>query len=132
MATFTGVAGLVHWDSDNIGEITSFTLDVTHEPVENTALTSSFRSHLAGILSWSGSCDVNWSDTDTGQVAIWTELLTPVTKTLEFYTEGNTSGDIKWSGSAFIVSHNLTSSVNSMVTSSVSFTGTGGIVKATV
>ena len=45
MATYTGVAGLVHWDGDNIGELTSFSLDVNHEPVEDTVITDTARSY---------------------------------------------------------------------------------------
>ena len=131
MASFTGAAGLVHWDSDNIGELTSFTVDETSEPVECTTITSSFRAYKPGINAWSGSAEVQWSDDDTGQVALWTELATPVEKTLTFYPEGNTSGDITYSGNALITSMNVTSSVNSMITTSISFQGTGGLTKAT-
>ena len=72
------------------------------------------------------------SDDDTGQVAMWTELLTPVVKEMIFYPEGDTSGDIKWTGNAFITNHSLTSSTNSMVTMSISFQGSGAIAKAAV
>ena len=132
MSTFTGVAGLVHWDSDNIGELTSFSLDVNHEPVESTVLTDTTRSYEVGILNWSGSAEVMWSDDDTGQVAMWTELLTPVVKEMIFYPEGSTTGDIKWTGNAYIISHSLSTSINSMVTLSIGFQGTGALTKAAV
>ena len=132
MTTFTGVAGLVHWDGDNIGELTSFSLDVNHEPVEDTVITDTSRSYQAGIVNWSGSAEVMWSDDDTGQVAMWTELLTPVVNEMIFYPEGSTSGDIKWTGNAFITNHSLTSSTNSMVTMSISFQGSGALAKGAV
>ena len=131
MATFTGVAGLVHWDGDSIGEITSFSLDVNQEPVEDTVISDTARSYQVGILNWSGTAEVFWSDVDSAQVAMWTELLTPVAKEMIFFPEGSTTGDIKWPGNAIITSHYLTSSTNSMVSLSISFQGTGALVKGT-
>ncbi len=131
MATFTGVAGLVHWDGDSIGEITSFSLDVNQEPVEDTVISDTARSYQVGILNWSGTAEVFWSDVDSAQVAMWTELLTPVAKEMIFFPEGSTTGDIKWTGNAIITSHSLTSSTNSMVSLSISFQGTGALVKGT-
>ena len=131
MATFTGVAGLVHWDGDSIGEITSFSLDVNKEPVEDTVISDTARSYQVGILNWSGTAEVFWSDVDSAQVAMWTELLTPVAKEMIFFPEGSTTGDIKWTGNAIITSHSLTSSTNSMVSLSISFQGTGALVKGT-
>jgi hypothetical protein len=131
MATFTGVAGLVHWDGDSIGEMTSFSLDVNQEPVEDTVISDTARSYQVGILNWSGTAEVFWSDVDSAQVAMWTELLTPVAKEMIFFPEGSTTGDIKWTGNAIITSHSLTSSTNSMVSLSISFQGTGALVKGT-
>ena len=131
MATFTGVAGLVHWDGDSIGEITSFSLDVNQEPVEDTVISDTARSYKVGILNWSGTAEVFWSDVDSAQVAMWTELLTPVAKEMIFFPEGASTGDIKWTGNALITSHSLTSSTNSMVSMSISFQGTGALVKGT-
>ena len=131
MATFTGVAGLVHWDGDSIGEITSFSLDVNQEPVEDTVISDTARSYQVGILNWSGTAEVFWSDVDSAQVAMWTELLTPVAKEMIFFPEGSTTGDIKWTGNAIITSHSLTSSTNSMVSLSISYQGTGALVKGT-
>tara|TARA_R100000655_G_scaffold51610_1_gene89407 strand:- start:6338 stop:6736 length:399 start_codon:yes stop_codon:yes gene_type:complete len=131
MATFTGVAGLVHWDGDSIGEMTSFSLDVNQEPVEDTVISDTSRSYQAGILNWSGTAEVFWSDVDSAQVAMWTELLTPVAKEMIFFPEGASTGDIKWTGNALITSHSLTSSTNSMVSMSISFQGTGALVKGT-
>tara|TARA_R100001594_G_scaffold135056_1_gene176544 strand:- start:503 stop:901 length:399 start_codon:yes stop_codon:yes gene_type:complete len=131
MATFTGVAGLVHWDGDSIGEMTSFSLDVNQEPVEDTVISDTTRSYQAGILNWSGTAEVFWSDVDSAQVAMWTELLTPVAKEMIFFPEGASTGDIKWTGNALITSHSLTSSTNSMVSMSISFQGTGALVKGT-
>ena len=131
MATFTGVAGLVHWDGDSIGEMTSFSLDVNQEPVEDTVISDTTRSYQAGILNWSGTAEVFWSDVDSAQVAMWTERLTPVAKEMIFFPEGASTGDIKWTGNALITSHSLTSSTNSMVSMSISFQGTGALVKGT-
>jgi len=112
--------------------LSAWTLDVNQEPVESTVLGSSARSFKPGIITWTGSAECFWDESDTAQNQIDTDMATVDTKTLELYPEGTTSGDTYFTGTVIISSISRNSSVNGMVTASFSFQGTGGLTKTTV
>ena len=132
MASHTGVDGVLKYDSNPVAELTSWTLDVNQEPVESTVLGSSARSFKPGIITWTGSAECFWDESDTAQNQIDTDMATVDTKTLELYPEGTTSADTYFSGTVIISSISRNSSVNGMITASFSFQGTGGLTKTTV
>ena len=130
MANHTGSEGLVKVGGTNtVAEVRSWSLSHEAETIEDTAMGDSFRSHKAGLQSWSGSCDVFWDETDTkGQVA-----MAPGTSlTVAFYPEGADSGDTYYSGTALITSVERNAELDGMVESSISLQGVGGITAATV
>ena len=132
MASHTGVDGVLKYDSNAVAELSAWTLDVNQEPVESTVLGSSARSFKPGIITWTGSAECFWDETDTAQSQIDTDMATVTTKTLELYPEGTTSADTYFSGTVIISSISRNSSVNGMITASFSFQGTGGLTKTTV
>ena len=132
MASHTGVDGVLKYDSNAVAELSAWTLDVNQEPVESTVLGSSARSFKPGIITWTGSAECFWDETDTAQSQIDTDMATVDTKTLELYPEGTTSADTYFTGTVIITSISRNSSVNGMVTASFSFQGTGGLTKTTV
>ena len=130
MANHTGSEGLVKVGGTNtVAEVRSWSLSHESETIEDTAMGDSFRSHKAGLQSWSGSCDVFWDETDTnGQVA-----MAPGTSlTVGFYPEGADSGDTYYSGTALITSVERNADLDGMVEASISLQGVGGITAATV
>jgi hypothetical protein len=91
MANHTGSEGTVKVGSNTIAEIRSFSIDETHDAIEKTAMGDSYRSFKTGLLSWSGSIECWWDETDTsGQGA----LDVGASVTLNLYPEGATTGDI--------------------------------------
>lgn len=130
MANHTGSEGMVKVGGTNtVAEVRSWSLSHESETIEDTAMGDSFRSHKAGLQSWSGSCDVFWDETDTnGQVA-----LTPgASLTIGFYPEGADSGDTYYSGTALVTSIERNAELDGMVEASISLQGVGGITAATV
>ena len=83
MASHTGVDGVLKYDSNPVAELTSWTLDHNQETVESTALGSSARSFKNGIVTWTGSAECFWDESDTAQNQIDTDMSTVTTKTLE-------------------------------------------------
>ena len=132
MSSHTGVDGVLKYDGQPVAELSAWTLDVNQEPVESTVLGSSARSFKPGIITWTGSAECFWDESDTAQNQIDTDMATVDTKTLELYPEGTTSGDTYFTGTVIISSISRNSSVNGMVTASFSFQGTGGLTKTTV
>ena len=70
MATHHGKEGVVHVGGTNIGNATGFTVDTTHDVVEDTALGSSMKSYLVGRGTFTASIDMNFDETDSGQTAL--------------------------------------------------------------
>ena len=130
MAKHTGSEGLVKVGGTNtVAEVRSWSLSHESETIEDTAMGDSFRSHKAGLQTWSGSCDVYFDETDTnGQVA-----MTPgASLTVGFYPEGATSGDTYYSGTALVTSVERSAELDGMVEASVSLQGVGGLTTSTV
>ena len=130
MANHTGSEGLVKVGGTNtVAEVRSWSLSHESETIEDTAMGDSFRSHKAGLQTWSGSCDVYFDETDTnGQVA-----MTPgASLTVGFYPEGATSGDTYSSGTARVTSGERSAELDGMVEASVSLQGVGGLTTSTV
>ena len=130
MANHTGSEGLVKVGGTNtVAEVRSWSLSHEAETIEDTAMGDSFRSHVAGLQTWSGSCDVFWDETDTnGQVA-----MSPGSSlTVGFYPEGASSGDTYFQGTALITSVERSAELDGMVEASVSLQGVGGLTTTTV
>jgi len=128
MANHTGSEGTVKVGSNTIAEIRSFSIDETHDAIEKTAMGDSYRSFKTGLLSWSGSIECWWDETDTsGQGAI--DVGASVT--LNLYPEGATTGDIYYSRTALISLKAINASADGMVEASYSVQGSGGLTEST-
>jgi hypothetical protein len=128
MPVHAGVEGTVKVGSDTIGEVTSFTLDHTADTVETTAMGQSFRSRIVTLQSFSGSVEVFFNEGDAGQTA----ATVGSSLTFELYPEGADSGDTYFSGTGLVTGKNVNSTVDGMVTQTITFEGTGGLTTTTV
>ncbi|MFZ9066260.1 MAG: hypothetical protein ACO23R_02690 [bacterium] len=128
MATFSGSGGVVKVGNNAIGEIRSYSVDETMDTLEDTAMGDTSRTYKASLKSFSGSCDVLFDDTDTGQQAITVGSEV----TMSFQMEGDTSGDHKLSGTVLITGRSISASYDGMVEASLSFQGTGALTEGTV
>lgn len=123
MATFSGNNGVVRIASDSIKEVMSFTVNQNMEPIDDTVMGDSWRTHLAGLKTWDGTVECRWDDTDTaGQGA----LSIGASVTLDLYPEG-ISG-YKLSGLVSVTSISQTQSYdNTTVTRTFTFQGNGAL-----
>jgi hypothetical protein len=129
MATHKGSEGVVKIGSNTVAEVTGFSFDETADTIETTALSNSARSYVSDLVTFSGSIDCFWDETDsTGQGA----MSVGSTVTLNLYPEGGDSGDTYYSGSAVVTSISRANAIGSMVTASFSFQGTNALTSATV
>ena len=123
MATHHGKEGQVTSAGTVIGNVTGFTLDTTHDTVEDTQLSSTTKSFVAGRGTFTGSVDMLYDETDTPQ----TTLLTGRTLAFVFLPEGNTTGDESFSGSGIVTGMSIAVPLDGPVTRTVSFQGTGAL-----
>ena len=129
MATHIGRDGKIKVGSNAVAEVRSFSIEETGDTVEDTVMTDTARTYLATLTSFTGSADVFWDETDTnGQGA----LTVGSSVTINFYPEGDQSGDTYYSGSAIVTGVSRSSSFDGMVEASISLQGSGALTATTV
>jgi hypothetical protein len=128
MATHHGKEGVVTAGGTAVGELTSFTIETTGDVVEDTQLSDSTKSFLAGRTSFSGTLEMNYDETDAQQ-----EALTAGSEiSFVLLPEGNSAGDQSFSGSGIVTGMSINNAMDAIVSRSVTFQGTGALTKSTV
>ena len=128
MATHHGKEGVVTAGVTGVGELTGFTLETTADVVEDTALTDATKSFVTGRTSFSGTLEMSYDETDSPQ-----QTLTAGSEiAFVLLPEGNASGDEKFTGSGIITGMSVNNAMDAIVTRSITFQGTGALVRATV
>ena len=128
MATFAGKDGIVKIGSNAIGEIRSYSIEQTMDTIEDSSMGDTDRTYVASLKSFSGSMDVYFDETDTGQL----DVQVGDTGSISVLMEGDTSGDHSLSGSILVTGRTLTASFDGMVEASITFQGTGALTEGTV
>ena len=128
MATHHGKDAVVHVGGTNIGQATGFTVDTTHDIVEDTALGSSMKAYVVGRGSFTASIDMSFDDDDTAQ----TSLVQGSSLSFEFMPEGSGSGERKFSGTGIITGMSVGVTLDGVTTRTVSLQGNGGLTIGTV
>jgi len=127
MATHHGKEGVVKAGGTGIGELTSFTLETTADVVEDTQLSDSTKSFVAGRSSFSGTLEMSYDETDSPQ-----QTLTAGTSiSFVLGAEGDGSGDEIFSGSGIITGMSVNVGLDAITTRSVTFQGTGTLTRGT-
>ena len=128
MATHHGKEGVVTAGGTAIGELTGFTLETTGDVVEDTQLSDSTKSFLAGRTSFSGTLEMNYDEADAQQ-----ETLTAGSSiSFVLLPEGNTTGDQSFTGTGLVTGMSVNNTMDGIVSRSVTFQGTGALTKGTV
>ena len=128
MATHHGKDAVVHIGGTNIGQATGFTIDTTHDVVEDTALGDSMKSFITGRGSFTASIDMNFDDDDSAQGS----LVQGASVSVEFMPEGSGSGEQKLSGTGFVTGLCVGVTLDGVTTRTVSLQGSGGLTIGTV
>lgn len=129
MAVHKGSEGTVEVGDNAIAEIRSYSLEESADTLEITTMGDTARTYLPSLTTFSGSVDVYWDETDTtgqGALTIGAEV------TLNVYPEGDTAGDIYYTGSAIVTGVTRSASFDGMVEASISVQGTGALTSETV
>lgn len=128
MATHAGSEGTVKVGGSVLGEIRSFSLEISGEVIEDTSMGDTFRSFKPGLRVFTASVECFFDETDAAQNAldVGSQL------TLELFPEGASSGDTFFSGTVIVTGKTVTSSFDGMVEVAFSAQGTGGVTETTV
>ena len=130
MAEQKGIDGVVKVGTDNILNVTNFTIEETSETLDITSMSSTgnAREILPTFTAFSGSFDGYWDASDN---AMKHSSGTPPivrsgeTLTFEFYPEGESTGALYYSGSGIVTSVSRSAAFDGAVEFSVAFEGTG-------
>jgi hypothetical protein len=128
MATHHGKDAVVHVGGTSIGKATGFTVDTTHDIVEDTALGNSMKSYVVGRGTFTASIDMNFDDDDTAQGT----LVQGSSLSFEFMPEGSGSGEQKLSGTGIVTGMSVGVTLDGVTTRTVTVQGNGGLTIGTV
>lgn len=129
MATHKGSEGTVKVGSNAVAEIRSYSIEESADTIEDTSMGDSARSFKPSLTQFSGSIDVYWDETDTsgqGALSVGSEV------TLNFYPEGDASGDTYYTGSAIVTGVSRSASFDGFVEASITVQGNGALTETTV
>ena len=128
MGTHHGKEGVVTVGGTAIGNVTGFTLDTTHDIVEDTSLDASSKTFKAGRGTFTASIDMNYDETNTQQAS----LLQGASLSFVFLPDGNDSGDESFSGTGIVTGMSVGVTLDGITTRTVSLQGNGAITIGTV
>ena len=128
MATHHGKEGVVTAGGTGVGELTGFTLETTADVVEDTQLSDSTKSFIAGRTSFSGTLEMSYDETDSPQQT----LTAGSSISFVLLPEGNTSGDEDFTGTGIVTGMSINDALDAIVTRSITFQGTGALTRSTV
>ena len=129
MATHTGIEGTVKIGANAIAEVRTFSIKQSAETIEDTTITDTAKTFIAGQTSWSADISCFWDETDTnGQ----NTMTVGSSVTLNLYPEGATTGDVYWTGSAIVTSMDISVPTNGMIEASFAAQGSGALTRTTV
>jgi len=133
--TYTGESGTVEFGTDSsqsvVASVRSFTLDQETQTIEDTVMGSVDRTYKAGLSQFSGSMDVYFRDDNTGQLDLFNAIGSDTTNTINLYPSGTGQG-IKLSGNIIVTGHSISSNFDGMVEASITFQGSGALVRTVV
>ena len=129
MANHKGSEGVAKVGSNTIAEIKDFSLSETAETIDDTTMGDSARTKQVGLTTASGSMTAFWDETDTsGQGA----MTVGASVTLNLYPEGATTGDTYATLTALITEKGVSTTLDGMVETTVSFEANGAVTWSTV
>ena len=131
---YTGESGVIKFVGDDstvasVASVRSFSVDREVGTIETSVMGDTHRSYTAGLAQFSGSLDVYLRDNDAGQNNFLSYVENPATVAkIELFPSGETTG-IKLAGDVIITGHSITSNFDGAVEASISFQGTGSLVR---
>ena len=124
MACYAGKDGALSVAGVNIAMLTSWTVTQSAETLECAYMGSTWKEFKAGLLSWEGSADANFTDSTATQAA--NEVVVGTEVAVVFYPVD--AGTMSFTGTAIVTSIDNNASLGDVQTVSLSFTGTGALV----
>lgn len=132
MGVFNATSLIVEVGGIAVAHATDATLTVDHDLVDASSKSSSgWKDIISGQRSWSLSCSALQDYASSyGAESAFDAINGRTSATVTFTT--NETGDIEYTGTAFVASLTQNAPLEDVATWDVEFTGTGAIAKSTV
>lgn len=127
MAGIAGKDGKLVIASDTMAEVTNWSLDVSTDMLEDTALEDEWKTNVAGLSEWTATVEVSWLMSDTAQVACQNAFLNKTTVAPKFYVN---AANYYTSTAAYIESMSIADPVADLVTATLSLRGSAALTYA--
>lgn len=129
MANYQGNNGTVKIKSGSdtltaVADVRSWSVTMTREVVENTAMGDDFRTYLKGLQSYSGSMEIVYNDSESSVVDTAINPDTDAAVQVEFYADAVNTSTAKFVGTVIVTSFAVTNSYDGLMTATVEFQGT--------
>lgn len=136
MATYEGSAGSVKIKSGSdtltaVASVRTWSIDITRDTVEDTAMGTGNRTYKKGLQSYSGSMDIVFDSSESSVVSTAINPDTDNTVTVEFYAQ-DADNSTKFSGDVIVTSYSISASYDGLVEATVSFQGTGALTTVSI
>jgi hypothetical protein len=132
MARITGKSGIVEVGSNDVLQVTEFSLEISNEFADISVLNDQWADQLPLKSSWTATVSVNMDTADTtGQESLETAATNRSTVSVVLKPEGDSGGDKKYTGTAYIESLSMTIPED-VATREISLTGKGELTVGTV
>lgn len=137
MANYQGTSGSVKLVSGSgtaaaVADVRSWSVTLTRETVESTAMGDDYRKYLKGLQSWSGSMEIVYNDTSNAELS---EAMNPDNDNavvVDFFFDEVGAATSKFTGTVIVTSFAVTNSYDGLATATVEFQGTGAPTAAKI
>lgn len=106
-----------------VADVRTWSVTMTRETVENTAMGDSDRKFLKGLQSFTGEMEIVYNDSEVAIVSTAINPDTDAAVTVEFF--GDAADATKFVGEVIVTSFAVSASFDGLMTASVSFNGNG-------
>ena len=124
MACYAGKDGALSIAGTNIAMLTAWNVTQSAETLECAYMGSTWKDFKAGLLSWEGSADANFTDDTATQAMNEIDVGTEVA--VVFYPVS--AGSMSFTGTAIVTSMDNNAALGDVQTVSLSLTGSGALV----
>jgi len=130
MATIAGNDGQVTIAGNVVTTTRNFSVDITADTIETSAMGTDARTYIKGMSSYSASADIYFNTSDTQAdflVAGSSSTVGGTPVAVKFYIDQDASNDIVLFGNGIITGYSVSSSMDGLVEATISIQGSGPV-----
>ena len=126
MACYAGKDGALSIGGTNVAMLTSWNVTQSAETLECAYMGVDWKDYKAGLRSWEGSADANFTDDSVTPGTAANAIVVGTEVQVKFYPVN--AGALSFSGTAIVTSIDNNAALGDVQTVSLSLTGSGALV----